>query len=205
MRIKGKVTSWNDEKGFGFVEPCSGGKKVFIHIKALSNRGRRPEIGRLVTYTLSTDKQGRPCAVKATLAGDRLPQKTKPQSSSLSVIVAAIFLVIVGISVLTAKIPPLILALYFVASLLTFFMYAVDKSAAQKGAWRTKESTLHMLSLVGGWPGALVAQQKLRHKSKKQSFRLVFWVTVWLNCGALAWLFTPTGASAAKSLIATLA
>jgi len=74
-------------------------------------------------------------------------------------------------------------------------VYALDKSAAKKGAWRTQESTLHLLSLAGGWPGALIAQQKLRHKSKKQSFRFVFWVTVIMNCSAFFWLFTPTGAA----------
>jgi uncharacterized membrane protein YsdA (DUF1294 family) len=58
-----------------------------------------------------------------------------------------------------------------------------------------------LLSLAGGWPGALVAQQKLHHKSKKQSFRLVFWLTVLLNCGAFVWLFTPTGATTLQSLI----
>ena len=201
MRTKGKITSWNDEKGFGFITPISGGKQVFVHIKAFSSRNRRPEINQLVTYALSTDKQGRPFAVKATLAGDQLPQKTNRNNGSLSVIGSAFFLVIVGVSVLTAKIPPLILALYMVTSLLTFIMYAADKSAAKKGAWRTQESTLHLLSLAGGWPGALVAQQKLRHKSKKQSFRLVFWVTVLLNCGAFVWLFTPTGAATLQSLI----
>ena len=201
MRTKGKITSWNDGKGFGFITPIVGGKQVFVHIKAFSNRNRRPEINQMVTYALSTDKQGRPCAVKATLAGDRLPEKTKRKNDSLSVIGAAFFLVIVGVSVLTAQIPPLILVLYIVVSLLTFIMYAVDKSAAKKGVWRIQESTLHLLSLAGGWPGALVAQQKLRHKSKKQSFRLVFWVTVLLNCGAFVWLFTPTGAATLQSLI----
>jgi len=205
MRTKGKITSWNDEKGFGFITPNAAGKQVFVHIKAFSNRNRRPEINQLVTYVLSTDKQGRPCAVKATLAGDRLPKKTKRKNGSLSVIGAAFFLFIVGVSVLTAKIPPLILALYMVVSLLTFIIYSVDKSAAKKGAWRTQESTLHLLSIAGGWPGALVAQQKLRHKSKKQSFRLVFWVTVLLNFGAFVCLFTPTGAATLESLIDSLA
>lgn len=204
MCTKGKVTSWNDEKGFGFVEPCTGGKKVFLHIKALRRRGRRPEIGQLVTYTLSTDKQGRPCAAQAVLAGDRLPPRTKPQRSSLAIIIAAIFFTVVGMSVFTAKIHPLILALYCVASLLTFFIYAMDKSAARKGAWRTQESTLHLFALIGGWPGALIAQQKLRHKSKKLSFRVVFWATVCLNCGAFAWLFTPTGSATVQALIASI-
>jgi uncharacterized membrane protein YsdA (DUF1294 family) len=80
-------------------------------------------------------------------------------------------------------------------------MYALDKSAAKNGAWRTQESTLHLLSLAGGWPGALIAQQKLRHKSKKQTFRAVFWVTVLLNCGAFAWLFTPNGSATIQSFI----
>ncbi|MCU7886066.1 MAG: cold shock and DUF1294 domain-containing protein [Candidatus Thiodiazotropha sp. (ex Lucinoma annulata)] len=201
MRTKGKITSWNDKKGFGFITPNTGGKQIFVHIKAFSNRNRRPEINQLITYALSTDKQGRPCAVKATLAGDRLPQKTKQKKGSLSVSVAILFLVIVAVTVVTSKIPPLILAVYLILSLLTFIMYAVDKSAAKEGAWRTPESTLHLLSLAGGWPGAVVAQQKLRHKSKKQSFRTVFWVTVLLNCGLFIWLLTPTGGAIVKSFL----
>lgn len=205
MRTKGKVTSWNDDKGFGFITPIAGGKRVFIHIKAFRNSNRRPDINRLVTYALSSDKQGRPCAANATLAGDRLPEKTKQTKVSLSTIGAAFFLVIVGISALTAKIPPLILALYILGSLFTFIIYAVDKSAAKNGEWRTKESTLHLLSLAGGWPGALVAQQTLRHKSKKQSFRSAFWITVFINCGAFIWLLTPTGTATLQSLISSVA
>jgi len=201
MRAKGKLTSWNDEKGFGFIKPCAGGKQVFIHIKAFSNRNRRPEANQEVTYALSSDKQGRPCAIRATLAADPLPEKTKRKNGSLPLAAAVFFLVIVGVSVLIARIPPLILIIYLIASLLTFIMYALDKMAAKKGAWRTQESTLHILSLAGGWPGALIAQQKLRHKSKKQSFRSVFWVTVMLNCGVFVWMFTPVGAATLQSLI----
>jgi uncharacterized membrane protein YsdA (DUF1294 family)/cold shock CspA family protein len=195
MSIKGKITSWNDEKGYGFVSPIAGGKQVFVHIKAFSNRNRRPKISQIVSYTLSTDSQGRQCAIKATLAGDRFPRDTTQNNGSLSIIGAVSFLSIVGVSALTTKIPFLIFAIYIVVSLFTFIMYTVDKSAAMKGGWRINESTLHLLSLIGGWPGALVAQQKLRHKSKKLSFRIVFWVTVMLNCGTFVWFFTPTGAS----------
>lgn len=202
MRTKGTITTWNDERGFGFITPSTGGKQVFVHIKSFGNRNRRPVINQVVTYALSSDGKGRPCAINATLAADRLPGKVRRSNDSLSIIVAAFFFSIVGVSVLTAKIPPLVLVLYVITSLLTFIMYAVDKSAAQKGAWRTQESTLHLLSLAGGWPGALVAQQKLRHKSKKQSFRSVFWLTVLLNCGAFIWLLTPTGADTLRALIA---
>ena len=113
-------------------------------------------------------------------------------------IVATAFLIILGILVAAEKLPVLVLALYLAASLITFVVYAVDKSAARKGAWRTQESTLHLLSLAGGWPGALVAQQKLRHKSKKHSFRAVFWLTVLLNGGAFVWLLTPSGGNALR-------
>ncbi len=182
----------------------AGGKQIFIHIKAFTNRNRRPVVGQIVTYALSSDKQGRPRAVKATLTGDRLPEKTKQSSGSLSIVLAVFFLIIVGVSAFLAKIPLHILALYMAASLLTFIMYAIDKSAAKDGAWRTQESTLHLLSLAGGWPGALIAQQKLRHKTQKQSFRSVFWITVLLNCGVFAWLFTPNGTATLQSLIGTV-
>ncbi|MEJ1357969.1 MAG: cold shock domain-containing protein, partial [Candidatus Sedimenticola sp. (ex Thyasira tokunagai)] len=92
MRTKGKISSWNDEKGYGFIEPLGGGKRLFIHIYAFSNRNRRPEVNQIVTYALSTDNKGRPCAVKATLAGDRLARNTKKSSGTLAIAAAIIFL-----------------------------------------------------------------------------------------------------------------
>lgn len=87
-----------------------------------------------------------------------------------------------------------VLALYIIASVITFLAYAIDKSAAIWNQWRTRESTLHLFALVGGWPGALVAQRLLRHKSSKASFQAVFRVTVVLNCSMFGWLLTPQGA-----------
>lgn len=76
-------------------------------------------------------------------------------------------------------------AVYAMASVVAFVAYAVDKNAARTGAWRTPERTLHVLGLVGGWPGALMAQAFLRHKTQKVPFRAVFWLTVLINCVAL--------------------
>ena len=78
-----------------------------------------------------------------------------------------------------------IVFLYVAASVAAFVAYGVDKSAAQSGRWRTPERTLHVLSLIGGWPGALVAQRVFRHKSRKPSFRAAFYTTVAVNCLAL--------------------
>lgn len=77
-------------------------------------------------------------------------------------------------------------ALYAVASVASFIAYAVDKSAARHGRRRTPERTLLLLGLAGGWPGALAAQQLLRHKSAKVSFLAKFWLTVVLNLAVLA-------------------
>ena len=121
--------------------------------------------------------------------------RCKGKVGTCSYIIALSFLAALTGLFFAGKVPLLIISLYFIISLLTFLVYAKDKSAAKKGAWRTPESTLHLFSLFGGWPGALVAQQKLRHKSKKQPFRFVFWLTVLLNCAGFLWLFTPTGAA----------
>lgn len=203
MRQKGKLRSWDDEKGFGFIVPNEGGKDVFLHISAFSNRNRRPETGEIVTFALSRDDRGRPRASKATLPGDRLaPSRGRNNQSESGKRGAAIigggFLLLVAISVISGKIPAIILFGYLAASSITFLVYAWDKTAAKNGTWRTSEATLHWLSLAGGWPGAVVAQQSLRHKSSKESFRVVFWLTVMINCAAFCWFFTSTGATAAS-------
>jgi uncharacterized membrane protein YsdA (DUF1294 family) len=90
-------------------------------------------------------------------------------------------------------VPTNLLLTYLAFSFITYITYALDKSKAQRGAWRPPESTLHFLSLVGGWPGASIAQQILRHKSQKKEFRIMFWITVIVNCFALAWLMSVNG------------
>ena len=63
-------------------------------------------------------------------------------------------------------------------SALTYVLYAKDKRAARQELRRTPEQTLHWLSLLGGWPGALLAQAKLRHKTQKQPFKVILWLTI---------------------------
>lgn len=93
-----------------------------------------------------------------------------------------------------ARLPLWLLGAAAALNLLTFVVYAMDKSAAQSGQWRVPEKNLHLLALAGGWPGAWVAQQTLRHKSSKAEFRAVYWATVVLHCAGLAaWVMRWVG------------
>ncbi|WP_319928138.1 DUF1294 domain-containing protein [Vreelandella zhuhanensis] len=99
-----------------------------------------------------------------------------------------------------AGIAPLtVVGFYALISAVSFIMYALDKSAARRGAWRTAETTLHLTDLIGGWPGALVAQRVFRHKTRKQPFQFVFWTTTIVNTGALAWLLLSDGATGLRA------
>jgi uncharacterized membrane protein YsdA (DUF1294 family) len=84
---------------------------------------------------------------------------------------------------------------YLVASAVTYAAYKADKAAAVRGQWRTRERTLHALALAGGWPGALIAQRRLRHKSVKAGFRAVFWAAVVLNVAGFLALCSPAARS----------
>jgi uncharacterized membrane protein YsdA (DUF1294 family) len=117
---------------------------------------------------------------------------------------AIIFIFCIGLSVYFAQIPIAALLFYLLMSLATFIVYAIDKSAARKGTWRTQENTLHILALVGGWPGAMIAQQTLRHKTRKQPFRVIFWITVMINCVLLGCLFTQSGSAMLASTLASI-
>jgi uncharacterized membrane protein YsdA (DUF1294 family)/cold shock CspA family protein len=202
MRTQGKITHWNEEKAYGFITPSSGVNRVFVHIRAFKNRHLPPELNQVVLYSLSTDKQGRPCAVKVTRASEIPSRNPKPITKIFLILFAIGFIAVAGWSVSTYNMPIQILYLYLAASAFTFLVYAKDKRAARRNRWRTKESTLHTLALIGGWPGALIAQQVLRHKSRKNAFQFMFWTTVVFNCVAFGWLFTEQGAEMLRLLVA---
>lgn len=188
MRLKGKITQWDDEKGFGFIQPMLKGERIFIHIKALQNRARRPVIGEVVTYTVSQDSKGRLQAVSVTFAGEKLRLKAPKAGSALPLLGVMLFIAGLLLAFWQGKLPAYIVAGYLLLSVFTYLSYWFDKRKAQAGRWRTPESTLQFMSLLGGWPGALLAQRYLRHKSQKRSFLWQFWFTVVLNLAALLYL-----------------
>lgn len=198
MRYQGRITTWKDDKGFGFITPNGSGEPVFLHISSFSGRSRRPEGNELVTYERVTDDKGRTQARKVAYVGERV--EGAPGRSVLPLLFAAAFLLFIGAAVFYGRLPVAILGLYGAASVVAFIAYWADKSAAKRNQWRTQESTLHLFALLGGWPGALAAQRVFRHKTSKSSFQAVYWITVVLNCAALGWLLSPYGAQALEAV-----
>lgn len=197
----GTVLDWNEEKGFGFIAPKSGNKKLFFHINDYSHRHKRPLKNLKVQYFLSTDKKGRPCAIDVTPVRGHKNNGYEVRQKLLALLILCLFSNALYFLYSFKKIPLEIVCVYGITSILSFIMYAKDKKAAEWGKWRTPESTLHLLAIIGGWPGAKIAQSFLRHKSKKMPFRVTYWVTVCINCGALYWLTTPEGCVWLKTIL----
>ncbi|WP_318405752.1 cold shock and DUF1294 domain-containing protein [Photobacterium leiognathi] len=201
MTQKGKIISWNQQKGFGFISPDNGGDDVFFHVSALADKQSRPRIQEPVNFKLGTDSKGRLSASKVTFVNTHsgLDKYTAPFSKAqwLSVL----FLGFVALSIVLFQCPYQVLVAYLVLSVVTFAVYAHDKRAAQAEKWRTKEATLHLLALIGGWPGALWAQKILRHKSQKQPFKAILWLTIVVNCAAFVLSFTPEGMALIKQAL----
>lgn len=184
MREQGRIVEWNDSQGFGFVESHEGGARAFVHISALASGNRRPMKGDLVTYSLERDSKGRWQARGVCYVG-RSSSRTKSSKpariSPLDLCLLIFFLAVLFGAVAEDAVHHAVPLIVVLMSLVTFVAYGLDKRASQRGAWRTAEATLHLLALFGGWPGALIAQRRFRHKTRKGDFQTVFWTTVALN------------------------
>ncbi|ODU35638.1 MAG: hypothetical protein BGP24_15940 [Lysobacterales bacterium 69-70] len=191
MRFQGSINEWRDDQGYGFIVPNGGGDRVFVHVKAFRRGSRRPVVGQQVNYVVARDARGRLRAEHVEYPASPVqPRRPAGGPRRLPLLVAAGFLVAVAVLAAMAKVPWLLFLAYAALSLATFGCYATDKSAAQRGTWRVQESTLQLLALLGGWPGAVMAQQWLRHKNRKPGFQAVFWLAVAINLLAFGWLLS---------------
>lgn len=207
MRKQGTIVKWDEARGFGFIRAAGSIADVFFHVRDFraAGGGSTPRQGLAVTFEeihvggkgprgMAVQPAGERAAPAAAAPSPRRPAARRPSGragparSSGSVIafpLMAGYVAALVWSVWTKSLPWWVLPAFFGLNLFTFFAYWQDKWAAGQGNWRISESTLHLWSLAGGWPGAWFAQQVLRHKSRKQSFRETYWATVLLNCAAL--------------------
>ena len=218
---QGRITQWQEDKGFGFIETHSG-ESVFLHISEFKAR-RRPIIGEQVVFTLGKDNQGRRQALRVQeLAfvqqkmADKNSQirkrnakhhaKRGQQADFVATQKKRLFSGIGFYAVLILlaamnKLNGLIVGWYVMLGLITYLMYAKDKRAAQRDDWRTPESTLHLLSMLGGWVGAMMAQTYLRHKSQKPEFRMTYYLTVVINLAGLLFIMAGADVEALRALL----
>jgi len=173
---------WDDLRGFGFIQPRTGGGTLFVHISSFPRGGGRPSVGEVLTYAQSSGPDGRPRAVEIA----RSRRRGTPSGTAIAVSAMVLFAATLAVATFRFATRWGFLAVYLVASLITAAVYSSDKRAAASGSWRVSESTLLVLGLVGGWPGALIAQRALRHKTRKPGFMALFWTTVVVNILCLA-------------------
>ncbi len=182
-RLEGTLTSWDDDRGFGFIQ-TPGRPAMFVHISGFGPGAERPRVGDTLTYERAAGADGRPRALSVRPPGAPAaphPGRSRTGRSRPAFAVVILFAVLFAVMIVIRPFPLWGLALYVGMSIVAFVLYSQDKRAAQANRWRVPESTLLAVGLIGGWPGAVVAQQLLRHKTKKPSFRIRFWGTVALN------------------------
>jgi uncharacterized membrane protein YsdA (DUF1294 family)/cold shock CspA family protein len=179
LRIEGTLRSWDDDRGFGFLASPQAAD-TFAHISAFDGR---PREGERFSYVIGLAADGRAQAqkVRAVRKPAVVPRPKAARESSVGVLVIPAFALLFVVLMLRWQLPAAIALIYAAASALTFVVYAVDKLAARAGRQRVSEGSLITLGFVGGWPGGLLAQQLLRHKTAKESFQRQFWQSVMLN------------------------
>jgi uncharacterized membrane protein YsdA (DUF1294 family)/cold shock CspA family protein len=169
--LTARIVDWDAQKGYGFLEVGKG--KLFLHHRDFAEHHKRPAVGDVIRFTVGLDAQGRTCAKNAAHINDG------GRLTVLAILWLLCLLVLPAIALYRYAVDYRWAALYgVVLGLISYACYAIDKRRARDQAWRIPENILHLTELLGGWPGAFLAQRRFRHKVSKLSYQLVFWFIV---------------------------
>ncbi|GEM_PF-371368 len=203
--LRGTLTQWDEEKGEGMIRPDSGGIRLLAREEEF--RDTPPKQGTRYYYQKAIDAQGialaktlTPVIRSESLKKRKRKRPAKPKRHPIPMLLAVVlYFGLFQLLVNQYMFPVLWLRAQLLFSTFTFLVMALDKLLAVKQRSRVPESTLHVLELIGGWPGGLMAQQVFRHKIRKRSFRRMFLLCVFLNLGLMALLIAPSGSWANSS------
>ena len=204
-RQQGIVSYWRDDKGFGFIQ-TSAEQRLFFHIRDFQTTPlQRPQKGDHISFAIGQDKQQRTCATSLqleqshTASLNTIKAKTTHYTDYVQIQNKAfwfryLFFVLTLMALLAGTFLFAVPLFYLQASLFTYWLYQIDKNLAASGhASRLSEESLQMFSLIGGWPGALVAQKRLHHKVHKNVFQREFRFVIYGNSCFLLWLLSKPG------------
>ncbi len=174
--LTAKIVEWHDEKGYGFLQV--GKSRLFLHRRDFVERHKRPAVGDVIRFIGGIDARGRTCAKNAVHVNDG------GRITVFAVLLLACLLVLPGLALHRRGLDFRWVGAYvLLIGGVSYGSYALDKRRARAKAWRISEAGLHVTELLGGWPGAFLAQRRLRHKVSKPGYQFVFWLIV------LAWQF----------------
>jgi uncharacterized membrane protein YsdA (DUF1294 family)/cold shock CspA family protein len=187
MERLGKLVEWNDARGYGFIVAVDApGQRYFVHVHEYRRMGRRPEVGELLRFVAERQPDGRWRAVDVARAATGRRRDRASPLTWLPPVLVALLGALLAWAAWHGRLPALLPMGLLAINAVTFVAYWIDKRAAQAQARRTPEATLHLLELLGGWPAAWLAQRLLRHKSRKENYRLVFLAAAFVNLAAMA-------------------
>lgn len=169
-----RVIEWHADKGYGWVK--FDDKRLFLHRRDFSRLHHTPKAGEEIRFNWGLDAKLRPCAQNA------VQVREVADVSVWALCLLGALLVLPVYAWRQAGWEVWILAAYVCAvSWMTYATYRSDKRKARREVWRTPEWCLHLLELAGGWPGAWVAQRRLRHKCSKSFYQFEFWLIVCIH------------------------
>lgn len=171
----GRLTEWLDDKGYGWVE--SDGERIFAHIKDFRRGQPRPRKGDEVRFHFGIDTQGRRCAKELQLLGTGTPPIRTGLWFCLGLLLVLPLWAMSRLPI-DCWMGPLAMA---ILSAIAYAMHFHDKQQALVHGWRTSENSLHLIELLGGWPGAFLAQRRLRHKCSKITYQIIYWGIVTIH------------------------
>jgi len=139
MDQQGRLTQWNDAKGYGFITPLSRGPRIFVHISQFQQRNRRPSLNELLTYVIGHDEQGRLRAKEVRYQNHTQRQPAKRKSASAALPITVVVLILLGLASIYFRIIPI-----GPNQSLTSFSSAADKAISS--AYQAQQSGVQ----VGG-------------------------------------------------------